>query len=459
MSIALINLTNYPLTWVQTGTYPGIGGGCTTSGTQPVLDIYGDPSWYNTWQIDPYRTATWGNTNGCNTDPRHYEGTVTLYSTGLPNWAFDLVFKKQGANGADEGNGTWVGLSQAFAVNTAVQAVGAGRCLDVKDGSQNNNTPVQIYDCNGTNAQTWTYNIASRALTVYGGMKCLDWDSEHTKLQIYDCNGTTAQQWALNPDGTITGQGGCLDVAGTSNGTPVDVSTCSGTTQQQRTGPVSQAFTAYAEVRAVGAGRCLDVQSGVFQNGTPVQIYDCNGTEAQAWTYNTTSRALAVYGGTKCLDWDSEHTKLQIYDCYGYANQQWTLNPNGTITGDGGLCLDVAGTSNGTPVDVSTCSGTTQQQWAWVGQSFLGQGWSSAANNWVYGRWATPVNDFKMHNVMTLIGPDVMVALYSADNRNLVIVVQQIYEARGSAVWDDRSIYQSYSWDFVDNAGGSVPGQ
>lgn len=31
-----------------------------------------------------------------------------------------------------------------------------GRCLDVTNARTENQTPIQIYDCNGTSAQDWT---------------------------------------------------------------------------------------------------------------------------------------------------------------------------------------------------------------------------------------------------------------------------------------------------------------
>ncbi|MGW1807820.1 ricin-type beta-trefoil lectin domain protein, partial [Streptomyces sp. NPDC002078] len=32
----------------------------------------------------------------------------------------------------------------------------AGKCLDVAGANSADGTPVQLYDCNGTNAQQWT---------------------------------------------------------------------------------------------------------------------------------------------------------------------------------------------------------------------------------------------------------------------------------------------------------------
>lgn len=85
------------------------------------------------------------------------------------------------------------------------------------------------------------------------------------------------------------------------------------------------------------------------------------------------------------------------------------------------------------------------------------QGWSipTTADAWAYRRWATTINDAAMHNIMTLIGPRVMVALYSVDNRNIVIVVQQYWE--NAPGWDDSNSYDGWKLDWVDNDGNTVP--
>jgi hypothetical protein len=106
----------------------------------------------------------------------------------------------------------------------------------------------------------------------------------------------------------------------------------------------------------------------------------------------------------------------------------------------------------------------------WVGLSphtTLGpQRWANGGTSgtWAYGRWATPIDDKKMHNVMTLIGDEIMVALFSADNRNITVVVQQMIAvawngSAGNLVWDDEYTYKGNYLDFVDNDGSSVPGQ
>lgn len=116
-----------------------------------------------------------------------------------------------------------------------------GKCVDVKESNTANGTPVQLYDCNGSPAQTWTRH-ANGSVTALG--KCLDVTSSGTangtKVQLYDCNNSGAQQWTYDA------------------------------TAKSLLNPLS--------------GRCLDVPNSVPANGTQLQIYDCNNSAAQRWT-------------------------------------------------------------------------------------------------------------------------------------------------------------------------------
>ncbi len=103
---------------------------------------------------------------------------------------------------------------------------------------------------------------------------------------------------------------------------------------------------------------------------------------------------------------------------------------------------------HGTWIGLSPHEKTTTQAW-------------SPANTWAYGRWATPINDFAMHNVMTLIGPELMVTLYSGNSVDMVVVVQQLKatdETTGNVIWDDTGdAYRAYKLDFVDRGSTYVP--
>ncbi|MFF2148292.1 endo-1,4-beta-xylanase [Kitasatospora sp. NPDC058190] len=122
-----------------------------------------------------------------------------------------------------------------------LHAVGAGKCLDVPNGSTTAGTQVQIYSCWGGTNQIWTHTSGDQ-LSVNGGSQlCLDASGQGaapgTKVVVWPCNGQANQQWHLNTDGTVTGvqSGLCLDVSGasTADGALAQLWTCSGRSNQQ----------------------------------------------------------------------------------------------------------------------------------------------------------------------------------------------------------------------------------
>ena len=118
----------------------------------------------------------------------------------------------------------------------------AGKCMDIAGASTGNGTPVQLHECNGTDAQQWELLPDG---TVQGLGKCLDVTGGATNdgatVQIYDCNGTGAQQWGVTPDGSIINaqSGKCLDVPAkaTADGTQLIIWTCHGEENQRWTPP------------------------------------------------------------------------------------------------------------------------------------------------------------------------------------------------------------------------------
>jgi ricin-type beta-trefoil lectin protein len=114
-----------------------------------------------------------------------------------------------------------------------------GLCVDVRGANSANSTPVQVYTCNGTNAQQWTVVQAGSTLQALG--KCLD----------------------------IVG-------GGTANGTAVDLYTCNNTGAQVFE-PQSN-----GELYNPQSGKCLD-DSGYGGSGTQLQIWACADTSNQVW--------------------------------------------------------------------------------------------------------------------------------------------------------------------------------
>ena len=114
-----------------------------------------------------------------------------------------------------------------------------GLCLDVAGAINTNRTNIQIFECNNTKSQQWTFNSKNEIRNAMG--RCLDVagaiNKNRTNVQLFDCNGTRAQKWFYNPR---------------------------------------------KEIRNA-MGRCLDVAGAINKNRTNVQLFDCNGTKAQKW--------------------------------------------------------------------------------------------------------------------------------------------------------------------------------
>ncbi|BFU47868.1 ricin-type beta-trefoil lectin domain protein [Krasilnikovia sp. MM14-A1004] len=133
---------------------------------------------------------------------------------------------------------TWTGTQSGDGTGRTGQVVGfGGKCVDVAGANAANGTPVQLYDCNGTAAQSWTL-AADNSVQALG--KCLDVTggatANGTRIQLYDCNGTNAQKWTASNGALVnTGSGTCLDATDVSsaNGTRLQIWSCTGGANQQ----------------------------------------------------------------------------------------------------------------------------------------------------------------------------------------------------------------------------------
>ncbi|MEE4543149.1 ricin-type beta-trefoil lectin domain protein [Streptomyces sp. V4-01] len=113
--------------------------------------------------------------------------------------------------------------------------------------------------------------------------KCLDVNAassaDGTAVQLWSCNGTNAQVWTAPSDGTLHALGKCLDVthAGTANGSQVQLWTCNGGGNQKW-----QSYN--GGYRNPASGRCLDDPASATTDGTRLAIWDCNGGANQKWS-------------------------------------------------------------------------------------------------------------------------------------------------------------------------------
>jgi hypothetical protein len=113
-----------------------------------------------------------------------------------------------------------------------------GLCLDVRGANSANFTPVQVYTCNGTNAQQWTFVEAGSTLHALG--KCLDINgggtADGTTVDLYDCNNTAAQVFIPQSNGSLYNpqSNKCLDDTGWGgSGTQTEIWDCTGNSNQK----------------------------------------------------------------------------------------------------------------------------------------------------------------------------------------------------------------------------------
>ena len=98
-------------------------------------------------------------------------------------------------------------------------------------------------------------------------------------LNLWECNGTAAQNWTFPGDGTIRAFGLCMDVAwgSTADGAVVQLANCSGNPAQQ------WVLTSAGDLVNPQANKCLDVTGWNSANGTRLETWTCTGGANQKW--------------------------------------------------------------------------------------------------------------------------------------------------------------------------------
>ncbi|WP_089156165.1 glycoside hydrolase family 64 protein [Micromonospora sp. NBS 11-29] len=113
------------------------------------------------------------------------------------------------------------------------------KCIDVPNSNFADRAPLQMWNCNNTNAQKWTFT--GNAVRSQND-KCMDVDAGSTAngaiVQLYTCNGTGAQQFTLNSAGDLVN---------------------------------------------LQAGKCVDIKDRSAADGARLQLWDCQGIASQKW--------------------------------------------------------------------------------------------------------------------------------------------------------------------------------
>lgn len=122
----------------------------------------------------------------------------------------------------------------------------------------------------------------SGVLVGYGSA-CVDDNGRMTtngnKIQMYECNGTPAQYWTFGTDGTLRVMGMCMQVPAASPGALVQLWTCDGSA-----GEIWRAGRRGTLIN-VASSMCLDDPGFNSSDGTQLDIWPCNRGANQVWEW------------------------------------------------------------------------------------------------------------------------------------------------------------------------------
>jgi Ricin-type beta-trefoil lectin domain/Putative Ig domain len=158
--------------------------------------------------------------------------------TGVISGTASTAQSKSVTVSAEDETGAANSASFSWTVSGSAGAVTGdhGECLDDYGSGTTEGNKVDIWSCNGTVAQKWTFS--NGALSVVG--MCLDDVTQggpDSKLVIWRCNGNKAQTWSHRSNGeyVLKLNGLCLTdpSASSVNGTQVQIRSCSDNKDQK----------------------------------------------------------------------------------------------------------------------------------------------------------------------------------------------------------------------------------
>jgi hypothetical protein len=186
-------------------------------------------------------------------------------------------------------------------------------------------------------------------------------------VQIYQCNGTAAQQWSWRADSSLYNPHSvkCLTIPSTTSGARLQIATCQHSAAQYW--DVSRLIATRGEVSS-GVGAldqiCLTDKGASGSAGTPMVIAACSVSSAQLFTH--WARTLKIFGGCVAVLGTGSHPAVGLARCTGAAAQLWDVLANGTVRNAAtATCLTVPGSvlTPGTALVAATCGTSSGQRW------------------------------------------------------------------------------------------------
>lgn len=195
------------------------------------------------------------------------------------NYAQGPVYGMTQSNACAEpgdSGGSWISGNQA----QGVESGGTGNCTS---GGTQFFQPVNpilsryglmLATTGGGSGSSRIIGLAGKCIDIPGGNGV---DGQY--LQLWTCNGTAAQAWTFAGDGTVRAYGRCMDVAAGSrdSGAAIQLADCSGNPAQQFV------LSAAGDLVNPQSNKCVDVRDFNSADGARLQQWDCAGTANQKW--------------------------------------------------------------------------------------------------------------------------------------------------------------------------------
>jgi len=103
--------------------------------------------------------------------------------------------------------------------------------------------------------------------------------SDGVRLQMWNCNGTAAQKWTFSGGSLRTQNNKCMDVAwgSTANGAAIQIANCSGNPAQQFV------LSGAGDLVNPQANKCVDIAGWNGNEGALLHLWECTGGANQKW--------------------------------------------------------------------------------------------------------------------------------------------------------------------------------
>lgn len=300
----------------------------------------------------------------------HVHGTITVSAVNRSSVAGTPIWFRVATSGPDQNVGATptlkaTGLPSGLAMSSAGVITG----WPSRPGSyQVAVTASDALGGTGSASFTWTVTAAANSGTagpvrqLGGSGKCLDDPGSKTAngtvIDLSTCTGKSNQSWTTVQDGTLRVLGKCLGVVGDSksSGARLQLVSCN-------SGDGGQLWQAATDSQLLNpqSGKCIDVPVASAANGTKPVIEPCANSTSQPNEHWLRPAAPVVSGVPgKCLAVSG--SPVVVAGCANTASQHWQLQPDGTIR-LAGKCLTEGGTTSGSILWIGTCSGSAATKW------------------------------------------------------------------------------------------------